>query len=274
MGSGQASNNQGAGFREAVQWAAARTQQSPVLLRSPKVGCRPVHGELAGLVSQAVQPWRHRRCWRKAAATERPASTPPGCWSGSLARTAGTPAVRRPAVSDLPSTSVSSAARRWRRSAAAFSPATHRGPGSQSCSRRDEISAVEVSDRGTVGLGGPIRNDLAVDPGVDTDFIDLVFDIGAPGMPTWAAGAYGFGKTISYVSSSVGAVLIWSRCEGSSGLEHRLIGSAIGDGFNMGGLRFTGRHWWGNTIASEGRVEPAVGDLAGRTRRDGICESV
>jgi hypothetical protein len=127
---------------------------------------------------------------------------------------------------------------------------------------RDEIWALEVSDRGTVGLGGPIRNDLAVDQGVDTDFIDLVFNIGAPRDAYLGGGTYGFGKTISYVISSVGTVLIWSRCEGSSGLEHRLIGSAIGDGFNMHGLRFTGRHWWGNVIASAGRVEPAVGDLA------------
>ena len=128
--------------------------------------------------------------------------------------------------------------------------------------RHDEIWALEVSDRGTVGLGGPIRNDLAVDPGVDTDFIDLVFNIGAPRDVYLGGGTYGFGKTISYVTSSVGTILIWSRCEGSSGLEHRLIGSAIGDGFNMDGLRFTGRHWWGNVIASEGRVEPVVGDLA------------
>ena len=99
-------------------------------------------------------------------------------------------------------------------------------------------------------------------PGVDTDFIDLVFNIGAPRDAYLGGGTYGFGKTISYVASSVGTILIWSRCEGSSGLEHRLIGSAIGDGFNMDGLRFTGRHWWGNAIASEGRVEPAVGDLA------------
>ena len=35
--------------------------------------------------------------------------------------------------------------------------------------RHDEIWALEVSDRGTVGLGGPIRNDLAVDPGIDTE---------------------------------------------------------------------------------------------------------
>jgi hypothetical protein len=128
--------------------------------------------------------------------------------------------------------------------------------------RRDEIWALEVTDRWTVGLGGPIRNDLAVDPGVDTNFIDLVFNVGAPRDAYLGGGTYGFGKTISYVASSVGTILIWSRCEGSNGLEHRLIGSAIGDGFNMEGLRFTGRHWWGNAIASEGRVEPVVGNLA------------
>jgi hypothetical protein len=128
--------------------------------------------------------------------------------------------------------------------------------------QRDEVWALEVSDRRTVGLGGPIRNDLAVDPGIDTDFIDLVFNIGAPRDAYLGGGTYGFGKTISYLVSSVGTILIWSCCEGSRGLEHRLIGSTIGDGFNMDGLRFTGRHWWGNAIASEGRVEPAVGDLA------------
>ncbi len=128
--------------------------------------------------------------------------------------------------------------------------------------RHDEIWALEVSDRGTVGLGGPIRNDFAVDPGTDTDFIDLVFNIGAPRDAYLGGGTYGFGKTISYVASSVGTILIWSRCQGSSGLEYRLIGSAIGDGFNMDGLRFTGRHWWGNVIAPEGRIEPVVGHLA------------
>jgi hypothetical protein len=130
--------------------------------------------------------------------------------------------------------------------------------------RNDEIWALEVSDRKTVGLGGPIRNDLAVDPGMDTDFIDLVFNIGAPRDAYLGGGTYGFGKTISYVASSVGTVLIWSRCEGSSGLEHRLIGSAIGEGFNLRGLRFTGRHWWGNAIASEDRCR-----LLGRRARRG-----
>lgn len=124
------------------------------------------------------------------------------------------------------------------------------------------VWALEVSDRGTVGLGGPIRNDLAVDPGEDTNFIDLVFNIGAPRDVHLGGGTYGFGKTISYVVSAVGAVIIWSRCEGPQGLEYRLIGSAIGDGFDMDGYRYTGRHWWGKTIPNEDRVEPAVGSLA------------
>src|SRR6185437_5670060 len=101
-----------------------------------------------------------------------------------------------------------------------------------------------------------------INAGANTDFIDLVFNIGAPRNAHLGGGTYGFGKTASYVISSVGTVLIWSRCEGSSVLEHRLIGSAIGEGFNMGGMRFTGRHWWGNVVASEGRVEPAVRDVA------------
>ncbi|WP_156657609.1 hypothetical protein [Mycobacterium kyorinense] len=128
--------------------------------------------------------------------------------------------------------------------------------------RRDTVWALEVSDRGTVGLGGPIRNDLAVEQGKDTNFIDLVFNIGAPRDVHLGGGTYGFGKTISYLVSSVGAILISSRCEGSRGVEQRLIGSAIGDGFEMDGYRYTGRHWWGNAIRDEDRVEPVIGTLA------------
>ena len=128
--------------------------------------------------------------------------------------------------------------------------------------QHDEIWALEVSDRGTVGLGGPIRNDLAVEAGIDRNFIDLVFNIGAPRDVHLGGGTYGFGKTITYLLSSVGTVLIWSRCEGGSGQEDRLIGSAIGEAFNMDGSRYTGRHWWGNVITTENRVEPVVGSLA------------
>lgn len=131
--------------------------------------------------------------------------------------------------------------------------------------QRDEVWALEVSDRGTVGLGGPVRNDLAVPPSADTNFIDLVLNIGAPRDVHLGGGTYGFGKTIAYSVSSVGSTLIWSRCATTDGLEHRLIGSAIGEGFDADGLRYTGRHWWGRVVPEQDRVEPQVGDQAEST---------
>ena len=128
--------------------------------------------------------------------------------------------------------------------------------------KRDRVWALEVSDRGTVGLGGPLRNDLSVNAGEDTNFIDFVLNIGAPRDVHLGGGTYGFGKTIAYVVSGVGTILISSRCEGLHGLEQRFIGSTIADGFDMKGYRYTGRHWWGNAIMSENRVEPVTGGLA------------
>ncbi len=128
--------------------------------------------------------------------------------------------------------------------------------------QRDTVWALEVSDRGTVGLGGPLRNDLSVDAGEDTNFIDFVLNIGAPRDVHLGGGTYGFGKTIAYVVSGVGTILISSRCEGLHGLEQRFIGSTIADGFDMNGFRYTGRHWWGNAIMTENRVEPVTGALA------------
>lgn len=124
----------------------------------------------------------------------------------------------------------------------------------------DEVWAVEISDRGTVGLGGPVRNDRAIPPDSVTHFIDLIFNIGATkGDPT-SGGTYGFGKSIAYMVSQVGAVIVWSRCATDQGPEDRLIASAIGEVFELDGFRYTGRHWWGRTV--EGRPEPIVGDLA------------
>ena len=124
----------------------------------------------------------------------------------------------------------------------------------------DDMWVIEISDRGTVGLGGPVRNDIAVPPGSVTHFIDLVFNIGSTKADGASGGTYGFGKSIAYMVSEIGAVLIWSRCETNQGTEHRLIASAIGDVFEMDGYRYTGRHWWGRTI--DGRPEPLTGDVA------------
>lgn len=124
-----------------------------------------------------------------------------------------------------------------------------------------ELWLLEVTDRGTKGLGGPTRNDLDPPPGVSTDFIDLIFNVGAPRDVRMGAGTYGFGKTIAYQVSKAGTVLFWSRSHDSAGaIEDRLIGSAIGSSFVRDGRRFTGRHWWGHTV--EDRVEPEVGEAA------------
>ncbi|MGH3086930.1 MAG: hypothetical protein ACRDSJ_06375 [Rubrobacteraceae bacterium] len=124
----------------------------------------------------------------------------------------------------------------------------------------ESLWAVEISDRGTVGLGGPVRNDRAIPRNSVTHFIDLIFNIGATkGDPT-SGGTYGFGKSIAYMISQVGAIIVWSRCATDQGPEDRLIASAIGDVFELEGYRYTGRHWWGRTV--DGRPEPIVGPLA------------
>lgn len=121
---------------------------------------------------------------------------------------------------------------------------------------------LEVADRGTIGLVGPVRSDLARVDGERTNFIDLIFNIGAPRDLKLSGGTYGFGKTISYVASELGIVVFWSRCRAAVGAEHRFIASGIGDSFDQGGKRYTGRHWWGRAVDDGERIEPIVGDEA------------
>lgn len=141
-----------------------------------------------------------------------------------------------------------------------------------------DLWALEINDRGTTGLGGPVRNDIAIPTDVSTDFIDFVLNVGAPRDKHLGGGTYGFGKTISYVVSSVGTQLIWSRSNEGGTIEDRLMGSAIGDSFDdEEDWRFTGRHWWGRLEDGERpRVEPLTGeparDLAAQIFRTGFEE--
>ncbi|TLM71638.1 hypothetical protein [Pseudarthrobacter sp. NamB4] len=127
---------------------------------------------------------------------------------------------------------------------------------------QQELWVLEVSDRGTKGLGGPVRNDLPIDPLEPTDFIDLIFNIGAPRDVHLGGGTYGFGKTVGYLLSRCGTTLIWSRCRTASGIEDRLIGSAIGGGYEDARNRYTGRHWWGTSPTDHEGIEPALGHAA------------
>lgn len=119
---------------------------------------------------------------------------------------------------------------------------------------------LEISDRGTRGLGGPVRNDIAVGHDQRTDFSDFVLSLGAPRDQSMGGGTYGYGKTIAYTSSRASTVLISTRTL-HHGVEQRVIASAMGASYETGGYRYTGRHWWGRLTEDE-RVEPVVGKHA------------
>ena len=125
---------------------------------------------------------------------------------------------------------------------------------------KSQVQVLEISDRGTSGLNGPIRNDRIVPKSQPTNFIDLILNVGAPPDTATGGGTYGFGKTVAYSSSNSGTVLFWSHSRENGGIESRLIGSGIGDGFTRDGLRYTGRHWWGRVPSQDvSRVEPITG---------------
>lgn len=139
---------------------------------------------------------------------------------------------------------------------------------------RPDLTAVEISDRRTRGLGGPTRNDIEPLLGETTDYADFILTIGAPPDQAHGGGTYGFGKTASYLASKCSTILVWSRSRDSRGaVVERLVGSAMGPTFVMDGQRFTGRQWWGvdnRTEHSGGvfQVQPAEGVSAARLGKE------
>lgn len=141
-----------------------------------------------------------------------------------------------------------------------------------------DVRVFEISDRRTVGLGGPLHYDEAIPPGVPTDFIDLVYNVGAPQDTAGGGGTYGFGKIAAFGVSECATVLyrtqpLVGERPGDSP-SPRLIGSTVGDHFNLDGRRYTGRHWWGRN--DDGHPRPIVGndvdDLAAELFRHDFAE--
>lgn len=150
-------------------------------------------------------------------------------------------------------------------------PGDATGLGLKELLNRGPVRVLEISDRNTKGLAGPTRNDRKTE-GVPTDFIDFVLSVGAPRDVHLGGGTYGFGKTASYLASSCGTMVIWTRTKTLTGeLEDRLIGSAIGPSFSIDDQRFTGRHWWATPHSHVGwsgaSVQPIIGDQAAETAR-------
>jgi hypothetical protein len=128
--------------------------------------------------------------------------------------------------------------------------------------QKDRLPALFIEDRGTVGLGGPTRADIAVPPGAPTDFVDFLRNIGTPPDKQFGSGSYGYGKSVLFRASAASTIVVYSRCRLHAGVQQsRLIATALGTGHVDDGVRMTGRHWWGSPDPVVG-AEPLLDERA------------
>lgn len=129
------------------------------------------------------------------------------------------------------------------------------------CLRSPDVHAIEIFDRGTVGLNGPFRASEVARIGEKNNFNSFVFDIGSTKSSGRSGGTFGFGKTASFEVSNAHSVVYWSRClTQDDEVEHRLIACALHDEYEEGSARFTGAHWWGDPDDDD--IVPLRGDAA------------
>jgi hypothetical protein len=127
------------------------------------------------------------------------------------------------------------------------------------------VRTLTISDRGTRGLGGPTRADIARGD-EPRDWVSFVLNVGDPPDTKRGGGTYGYGKGILYQMSLAGTVIVHTRTMTADGPENRLIGICLGESMEFAvdsrsPVRpYTGRHWWGN-VESE-HVEPLSGRQA------------
>lgn len=110
---------------------------------------------------------------------------------------------------------------------------------------RGSPTILSIADRGTTGLGGPIRADELARPGERSDFVNFIRNVGERKDMQLGGGSYGFGKGILYNVSRCHVVVADSVCIFRGRLQRRLIAAALGDGYTGDTRRFTGRHWLG-----------------------------
>lgn len=126
-----------------------------------------------------------------------------------------------------------------------------------------ESALLIVSDRNTVGLGGPIRSDQIVKDGQLANFVQFIRNVGEPRDQKLGGGTYGFGKGIFYRVSAISTILVDSQNLEKGPYQRRLMGASLTSTFHdQEGKRFTGRHWWGEI--NDGIPDPVVGPQAAR----------
>lgn len=119
--------------------------------------------------------------------------------------------------------------------------------------------ALVITDRNTVGLGGPLRAGVKAGDDETADFVQFLRNVGEPSDHEFGGGTYGFGKGIFYRISRAGAILVDTHTVGPA--PRRMMGAALGHSYYGGDRRFTGRHWWG-AVGSDDVPDPLVGEEA------------
>jgi hypothetical protein len=127
--------------------------------------------------------------------------------------------------------------------------------------RCTNAEVLEIADTGTRGLGGPSRADVAIEAGESGDFAEFIRNVGSPRDTDLGGGTYGYGKASLYRMSKCRSILVHSHAVNGGEQIRRFIGCHLGDQFNAGGKRLTGRHWWG-TIGKGSVVDPVEGEDA------------
>jgi hypothetical protein len=134
--------------------------------------------------------------------------------------------------------------------------------------RSQTIRYLAVSDRGTIGLGGPTRSDVHAEAN-QRAWLSFVLNSGEKQDVDGGGGTYGYGKGAFFLASRAGTVLIHTRFRAAGRLHSRLIGSALLSSGTTDNIPYTGRHWWG--LPGDGYCEPlADGDADGVARRLGL----
>ncbi|MER7457512.1 hypothetical protein [Micromonospora sp. NPDC126480] len=126
---------------------------------------------------------------------------------------------------------------------------------------RPEAVVLVVSDRNTVGLGGPLRAGERARDDETPDFVQFLRNVGEPSDHEFGGGTYGFGKGIFYRLSRIGAILVDTNTAAGGPACRRLMGAALGHSWYLGDRRFTGRHWWGR-VAADNVPDPILAEQA------------
>jgi hypothetical protein len=128
-----------------------------------------------------------------------------------------------------------------------------------------EVRVLEIADFRTIGLSGPTRADLVQDGGEPPNFVNFFRNVGAGRDSHQGGGTYGYGKSAFYAISRCATILADSVTTHEGREVRRLLGCHLGAAFDVASTgarkRYTGRHWWGISDATDG-VDPIGGSAA------------